>query len=265
MDVYWQEQAENDVPVENRWLSEREVLCLDAMRFAKRRADWRLGRWTAKRALAACLNLTGDLEALKRIEIRPERSGAPTVFLSNQAAAIAISISHRAGVALCSIAPSGCGLGCDLETIEFRSDAFVGDYFTANEQGLVAHASAEQRPLLVALIWSGKESALKALHLGLRADTKSVEVIPFDASTEPTERARQNPGRASALKSGSDGWQSLHALCSNAGVFHGWWRWENDMVRTIFSVVPLGSPTRLESPSRAGECTQETEPRKAKD
>jgi 4'-phosphopantetheinyl transferase len=64
MDIYWLEQTEADLPAENQWLSAREMLRLARMRFAKRRTDWRLGRWTAKRALAASLNLPTDLLAL---------------------------------------------------------------------------------------------------------------------------------------------------------------------------------------------------------
>ena len=41
------------------------------MRFAKRRADWQLGRWTAKHAVAACLQLPADLPSLASIEVRP--------------------------------------------------------------------------------------------------------------------------------------------------------------------------------------------------
>jgi len=66
-DVYWLEQTEADVPAEDDWLSEREAVRLGRMRIPKRRADWRLGRWTAKRALAACLKLPGDTEALRRL------------------------------------------------------------------------------------------------------------------------------------------------------------------------------------------------------
>ena len=85
------------------------------MRFAKRRDDWRLGRWTAKRALAAYLNLPSNPQTLADIEIRPAPSGAPEVFVANKPAAVTISLSHRGGVAACAVAPSGMELGCDLE------------------------------------------------------------------------------------------------------------------------------------------------------
>ena len=104
MDVYWLEQTEADVPAENRWLSPGELLTLGRLRFAKRSSDWRLGRWTAKRALAHCLNLPSHINALANIEIQAAPSGAPEVVLPNQRAAVTISLSHRAGTAVCAVA-----------------------------------------------------------------------------------------------------------------------------------------------------------------
>ena len=57
MNVYWLEQSDGDVPVGDGWLSAGERATLDRLRIPKRRADWRLGRWTAKCAAAAYLNL----------------------------------------------------------------------------------------------------------------------------------------------------------------------------------------------------------------
>ena len=137
MDVYWLEQTEAGLPADNDWLSAGEVSRLSGMRFAKRQADWRLGRWTAKRALALYLHLPDDPQGLTKIEIRPAPSGAPEVFVAEQACAAVISLSHRAGVAACAVASPGAEIGCDLEVIEPRSDAFVADYFTAEEQALI--------------------------------------------------------------------------------------------------------------------------------
>src|SRR5271165_7148727 len=100
MKVYWLEQTEADVPASLVWLSASESACLNAMRFPKRRADWRLGRWTAKRALSGYLNIAGDHQSLSDIEIRPAASGAPEVFIAGQPAAASISLSHRNGSAL---------------------------------------------------------------------------------------------------------------------------------------------------------------------
>jgi len=83
MNVYWLEQTEADVPKENDWLSVGEAVRLNAMLFAKRRADWRLGRWTAKRALSVILDLPALPQVFKRIEIRAAASGAPEVFFDS--------------------------------------------------------------------------------------------------------------------------------------------------------------------------------------
>jgi 4'-phosphopantetheinyl transferase len=132
-------------------------------------------------------------------------------------------------------------LGADLEKIEPRSDAFAADYFTLDEQALVAHAGASSRDRLLALLWSGKESALKALREGLRLDTRSVIVIPC------------------GLSSGRNGWNELrvrHPCGRNAGdhhpgdqVFLGWWQHADNMVRTVVAAPPPHSPVRLRIPA----------------
>ena len=81
LNVYWLEQTEADLPPGNDWLSSDESLQLDRLRFAKRRADWRLGRWTAKRAMALCLGISERPEALAKIQICATPSGAPEVVL----------------------------------------------------------------------------------------------------------------------------------------------------------------------------------------
>jgi 4'-phosphopantetheinyl transferase len=252
MNVYWLEQTDADVPAENRWLSAGEISSLGRMRFATRRKDWRLGRWTAKRALAACLKLPSDLLALANLEIRAGASGAPEVFLFNQRAPVAISLSHRAGTAMCAVALSGPGIGCDLEMIEPRSNAFIADYFTACEQALVERTLEEDRSLLVNLLWSAKESALKALHTGLRLDTNCMDVsfidgLPPHSEQSRNEQSRQNLSLVPMLDVDPDGWRPLRVRFSGEQVFCGWWRHANGMVRTVVSVLPLSSPSLLNS------------------
>jgi 4'-phosphopantetheinyl transferase len=192
------------------------------MPIPKRRADWRLGRWTSKQAVAAVLNLPVDLSDLANIEIRPATSGAPEVFLENHPADVAISLSHSAGTTLCTVAPRGTTFGCDLEQIELRSAAFVADYFTVDEKTLIEQAPVAERPRLVALLWSGKESALKALRIGLRLDTRCMSVSP-DGWVH--QRGQE--------------WCPLQVLHSAGPMFGGWWRVQNNMVRTVVSDLPL--------------------------
>lgn len=240
MNIYWLEQTEPDVPATNQWLCANEISCLSAMRIPKRRADWRLGRWTAKQAVAACLNLPADFPAFGNIEIRAATSGAPEVFLYNQPADIAISLSHRAGTALCTVAPVGATFGCDLELIEPRSDAFVADYFTVDEKAIIHRTSDEERALLLALLWSGKESALKALRVGLRLDTKCMCVSPIDDWPQTSAECSTILSEAT----NPDGWRPLQVRYSAGQVFGGWWRLQNGLVRTVVSNPPLPAPLR---------------------
>jgi 4'-phosphopantetheinyl transferase len=230
MELHWLEQTEADVPPQNIWLSATERAQLNGMRFAKRRTDWHLGRWTAKRGLAVYLNLPSHPEVLAKLELRPAASGAPEVFWAGEPAPVTVSLSHRDGRSFCAIAPAGVELGCDLEMIEPRSDAFMSDYFTADEQELVMRAPAADWARLLTLLWSAKESALKALHTGLRLDTRSV-VVSFDESQFDL-----------------NGWSPLQVRCPAGRIFHGWWQQTDYLVRTVVADPSPGTPIRLTAP-----------------
>lgn len=233
MKTYWLEQNQTDLPAHDDWLSADEAVLLSRMRFPKRRADWRLGRWTAKCAAAAYLNIPGAPHALQEIEVRAAPSGAPELFVANCSAAVTISLSHRAGIAACALAESGAKLGCDLELIEPRHGSFVADYFTREEQDLVSHASERDRPGLVSLLWSAKESALKALREGLRIDTRSL-VVTFDAQTD-----HDHPAEVLGRCLGLNRWQPLQVYVRGE-VFQGWWQSKDKVVRTL-----VGAPSPL--------------------
>jgi 4'-phosphopantetheinyl transferase len=252
LDVYWLEQTEADVPVDDDWLSTSEAARLNGMRFAKRRADWRLGRWTAKRALAISLNMPSHLEALAGIEIRPAESGAPEVFLANQPAAVTISLSHRRRAAVCAVAPSGVALGCDLEIIEPRSDGFIADYFAPEERALVARGAVADRSRLLALLWSEKESALKALREGLRLDTRRVIVSLAEAPQrrgEDHEGCVEDSDPSFRPSFGPSNWHRLHVRYTGGQIFHGWWQHTGDLLRTLVAAPPPAPPIFLKAPT----------------
>lgn len=238
-EVYWLRQEQADVPPGIDWLSVAEADVLQGMRFPKRQADWRLGRWTAKRILATYLQHQG---ALSEIEVRPNESGAPQVFLANQPVQVSISLSHAAGAAVCAAAPVGTALGCDLEYIEPRSEAFLADYFTAEEQVRVAGAAAEDRPLISTLLWSAKESALKALGVGLRLDTRSL-AVRFAKEGPPTGEGREACISLPAYCAGT--WYPLSVGGGNSKLFHGWWRHSGKFVLTVVADPAPGPPTVL--------------------
>jgi len=229
MNIYWLEQIEADVPAENDWLSANEAVCLNGMRFAKRRADWRLGRWTAKRALSVCLDVPAHPQVFRRMDISPGPSGAPEFSFDGRPAAVTISLTHRAGIAACAVATSGTEMGCDLEVVEPRTDVFVEDYFTREEQALVARTSAADHDRILALLWSAKESALKALRAGLRLDTRSLIVSPFADSFD------------------LNSWNRVLVRYAAGVAFHGWWQLTDNILRTVVAAPPPNSPILLES------------------
>src|SRR5215471_16748716 len=89
-EVYWLQQTESDVPANDSWLSESEIAFLNGTRFAKRRMDWRLGRWTAKQAVSAYLNREKSFNKLAEIEFRPDPLGAPEAFVINHPTDISV-------------------------------------------------------------------------------------------------------------------------------------------------------------------------------
>jgi 4'-phosphopantetheinyl transferase len=279
MNVYWLEQTEDDLPKggigvppvaspgpggrdtrpELEWLGARERVQLSALRFAKRRADWQLGRWTAKHAVAACLQLPADLHNLAKIEVRPGPSGAPEIFLEDKWAPVTVSLSHSAGTAVCAVATCRGAVGCDLEVIEPHSDAFIADYFATEEQDLVARAAAADRPWLVTLLWSAKESALKALHAGLRLDTRCVVVTPVGAlrsqndvgETSVLDKYARNPDFATGQPDAVNGWRPLRVLHTHDQTFLGWWQHAGNLLRTMVAAPPPARPCLLNIPCRS--------------
>lgn len=256
--MFWLQQTEGDVPADNDWLCGLEKLRLNGMRFPKRRADWRLGRWTAKRAFAAYWGCSLETSLLSEIEIRSALSGAPEVVLAGKPAAASISLSHRAGKAMVAISGPEVSLGCDLEIVEPRSEAFIADYFSPEEQALVACAS--DRPALLALLWSAKESALKALHQGLRLDTRSVRVKVADTphllgKNVQTPAAAEGPTWPKAVSNSSqDNWRPLQIRYINSDhTLHGWWQCTGNFVRTLVADPPLLLPLLMNPRHDGGE------------
>lgn len=211
MTIRWRLLSASALPEGDDWLGPDEQKVLAGLQFPKRRAEWRLGRFVAKPAVS----WIAGIDDFNRIQIIGAEDGAPEAWIDGRRVSSEISISHREGLAACVIA-QGTRVGCDLEAVEPRSSRFVKDFFTEQERRAVDTTAGAHRDRHVALTWSAKESALKDLRVGLRRDTRSVEVEIDDVEAVETC------------------WHRLRATISPEGrTFRGWWRQEGAFVLTI--------------------------------
>jgi 4'-phosphopantetheinyl transferase len=221
----WLTQRSADVPAGDDWLSARERAVLGALRIEKRREDWRLGRWTAKAAVARQLGV-----APARVEILAARDGAPEAWLDGVAAPVSVSLSHRAGRAVAAVVAPPAAVGCDLERVEPRSPAFVREWLTSAEQARLTSLSAPQRDTLANLLWSAREAAAKVRRAGLRLDVRRAEVA-LDAAGEGEWRRF-----------------SVH-WGDGAPDTAGWWRCEPGWLMTVAADPPPDRPSCLSAPA----------------
>jgi len=227
--MWWLAHGEYEVPAGSEWLSPREQSALATIHYTKRYVEFRTRRWTAKRALATVLERDATPTALAGVEIRHHFSGAPFVEIDGQEAALGISLSDRAGWAVCLVDPahSENPSGIDLELVEPRSERFVADFFTAAERAYVGSLpEGPARDEANNLIWSAKEAVLKVLKVGLRTDTRRVDI-------------------ALGEQRRSDGWSPFLATEGNRQTFPGWWRRDGVFVLTVAAVSAFPPPRRL--------------------
>lgn len=217
MKIYWKQQTLGNVSDTLDWLHPSEQKVLAGFKFPKKRNDWRLGRWTAKKAVRRFLanELSSELPdlSMQEIAIIAAEDGAPEVFYEEKPLPAFISLSHSNGTCFCTVSAPGKKFGCDLEKIEPRSENLVRDYFTQKEQARIA--ASNPSPLWANLIWSAKESTLKAIREGLRIDTRRVDV-DFVVSKEQFS------------------WHRLSAVFLDENIlFHGYWQYSSFFVYTL--------------------------------
>ena len=211
----------HQVPLELDWLTADERARLDGFRFEKRRRDWLLGRWTAKVAVLAIAGL--PRRDIARVEIASAPDGAPLPMLDGERYGTQLSLSHSNDRAFSAVSQGTAALGCDIELVEPRSARFIETFFTASEAERVVAADPRFRDLLVTMIWSAKESTLKALRTGLQADTRSVEVI--------------DDGNCSGA-----GWKTVRTIAANAGEFSCLWCRDGQFILTVVTRAPVETP-----------------------
>jgi 4'-phosphopantetheinyl transferase len=219
----WLTRSLADLPGSDDWLGRAERRVLDGLTFDKRRSDWRLGRFCAKAAVATWLGVDPS-----RLEIAAAADGAPEARLDGQPAAVALALSHRAGRALAVVTNAGVRLGCDIELVEPRSEAFIQDWLAPAERQTLARQNGARRDLVANLLWSAKEAAAKARREGLRLDLRDALVAP------------------DGLGSDRPGWRALRVRWADGDGARGWWRAESGWVMAVAGEPAPGPPRALE-------------------
>jgi 4'-phosphopantetheinyl transferase len=217
----WLTRSLADVPATDRWLGPAERRRLAELSVARRRADWRLGRWTAKAAVGAWLAVPPE-----QVEILAAGDGAPEAWVGGRRTPLSVSLSHRAGRALATVADAPAVVGCDLEYVEPRSGAFVREWLSPAEQDLLAGRGDHERARLANLLWTAKEAAAKVRREGLRLDVRHAVAAPADR--RPT-----------------DAWSGLRIDWPGLESVAGWWRAEPGWVMAIAGVPTPDAPEPL--------------------
>jgi 4'-phosphopantetheinyl transferase len=208
-----------EVPPGEDWLSASEREALSKLSLPKRRAEWRLGRWAAKAAVAARLGAEAGL-----IEILAEEDGSPGVHLDGARAPVALSVSHRKGRALVAVGEPASAIGCDLEAIEPRSPAFTREWLDPAERELLTGLDQGRAEMAANLFWTAKEAASKARRGGLRLNVRRARAEPLSLE--------QPPGA----------WAPLRVAWEDGSSERGWWRWEPGWVASILSEPAVERP-----------------------
>jgi phosphopantetheinyl transferase len=219
-----------EVPGDDAWPARSRPASLSRLRLPRRRSRWRLGGWAARVAVGAVLGLPAV-----EVELRAAAGGAPEPLRSGLPLPAAVSISHRAGRAVCAVATPPLPVGCDLELIEARAGAFAAEWSTTAERELVASSPPGERDLLVALIRSGKKSALKVRRCRLRDDLRALEVSPRGGEVH--------------------GWRRLGVHDAERGAdLDAWWLHLDRLVLTVAAPCLPAPPTWIGDLAAPGLC-----------
>jgi 4'-phosphopantetheinyl transferase len=216
MSATWHRAEAAEVPADDEWLNGSERAVLARLAVAKRRSDWRLGRWTAKSLVAAVLDVPVD-----SVEVRAAEDGSPDALVDGAATGWSLSLSHRDGVAIAAMTQLPTRVGIDLETLETRSDAFVREWLSSDEQATLP-IDRHARDLHVLRCWTGKEASAKVLREGLRLDVRKAVVIASPAT---------------------EAWSPLEVRWRAEDIaHHGWWRQQDGTVVAVVTDPPTGPP-----------------------
>ncbi len=203
------------------FLSPAEAEHFSQMGFAVRRQSYLLGRLAGKLLLLQQPEFASLQPSAINIANNP--SGAPHVLVQGEVIIGSLSLSHSGELGMSAYSRTASfTLGVDAETLAPRSAGLVRDFFTPQEAALIAKLPEAEQTEWINRSWSAKEAVLKAVGVGLRIDTRRVEIL------------------ISSYTVRSDGWQTLQVQSQlfQAGACQVFSRCEDGFVISLAVLSP---------------------------
>jgi 4'-phosphopantetheinyl transferase len=160
------------------WLGPTEARHVAALKFPKRRDEYRLGRYVAKSAVAAWLGAP----ALSAIDIVPGAFQQPIVH-AGVTEPVGVTLAHSGDLAVAIAHELGHPLGVDLELIDPARLDVVRSQVSAAELAKIDGQPLPE-PARAFLLWTAKEALSKALRCGL---TCPFEILAINSATVDAE------------------------------------------------------------------------------
>ncbi len=151
-------------------LHAEELQYYRTLKFEKRKESYLLGRYSAKRAVAAFM----DESNLSKILIRQGIFNQPVIFYLNEKK-IQVSITHCERLGAAVAFPETHPMAVDIEKINSNKNHVLETQMTEKEKELIRTFSVPYEEMLT-LFWTVKESLSKTLRTGLTAQFHIYEV-----------------------------------------------------------------------------------------
>lgn len=148
---------------------------------ATKRKDWLAGRYAAKKAVRHYLKKEYFQDIPLRDIVIKSNKKEGVMFLTPPGEVekeLCLNISHCGGrgVAILARGP----VGVDIERTRCFRKEILNAFLTPKEQFFVERFISSEQDLLATLLWSFKESYLKALRKGLIIHPRTIEVVLDD-------------------------------------------------------------------------------------
>lgn len=185
--------AEEHVEMWRSWLSMEERRCLQSFGSEKRRREFTLGRAAARQLVGQHLDL-----APSEVPLVVADDGAVDVVGRD----LHLSIAHSGPHAVATLAPHPVGV--DLEAVVERDHSLIRFLLHPDERDRVMRLFPYDTAPTIVLLWTLKESVLKARRSGFRLSPKKLRI-----DLEEVEGSLQAPpatGRVTVQVDGGIAW-----------------------------------------------------------